>query len=1177
MIRRMQFRRVALATALAVASPLVLAAPAQATPAPGQYPSDGASVAFGLAPDFLPALDPSVGRGDKLAGGVATPVALGTAAEGAHSALVRVSAFEASEDTVVSVSGAPGLSLSAGTSASTTVLVPVRDAAIELQSSTDVSARVELLATFSSDRSAPGATVALDAPVTRADTGEGLGAPSDAATFSGETEVGVLGLGGVPAQDVRAAHVSVTVQAENTGAVVVDDQRIEVPAGTFTFSTVVTPSSQGDVLVEADEDVRLRVDVRGYVVEAPENVEALNGAGAFWPAEDIEVLHGNVSDTASYEVQFSRDLDATHVLAVVTATAANDLTALEIGTPYEGRARGAIVDPALGARAQLALIPTDDAHAMLRRGSTSVTIQPIGYFLSEEVAPGASPTISLTSPTETSIDTGETLAVAFEGIGSTPGSAPLRIEVSKDGEAFGSAAVRPSAEGFTWGFTAPIQESGNHRFEFTLVDRSGASVSTSWSADVTIPGPEDTIVQDDAVVIPTENNAPDVLATTDKSVTFDEDPRIAPGKIIVSAARDGAPAGFIRRVEAIDIVNGEYVVRTTPAAFTDVFLQAHLDDELPLPANPEVALETPAPEYSDEYEALSLEAISADEVAATQARGEISDERSIDAGAVADFGGNFTHSLEIKGTVKNDDTSLSSAASVAISLKVKLAISLRWTEGTWLPPVPPVPYPQVDDFSTTLVSSNKAQTKLSFESEAEWKKEWKQTLATVKFAPITVPVGPIPVVLVPQVTAELKAKVSLSGAASFTLTASYERKHEVGFQYKNGTAGPINNGPTSTFTPPDLTKAAALTGTLTAEIGPRLGLTISVFDAAGPELGLGLALKASAEAKASGQNLEASVNAVLTGNLDAKVKFKVPVVDKELLDVEVLRQHGAEWHLFSATCRFLPLPFTCDPENNPPTGEQPEPTPTPTPSPDDEVDYGDEEGEPAPEEAESLDVQGADVLGAHWVEGPPDPSAAGVFDRAVGGFPTESSDYLVMSTGRAERAFEGYEHGGFLVPSPRGPELFDVSTLRIDLDIPEGVNCLVDFDFRFYSDEYPDYVGSDFNDAFVAELDKSTWTVGADNEIVAPRNFAFDQLGNPITINAAGPWTINTENAEGTTYGGATSKLRATTPVTPGQHSLFLSIFDLGDSIFDSAVFVDGVTFGSVENPAVNCKAGVTE
>ena len=80
---------------------------------------------------------------------------------------------------------------------------------------------------------------------------------------------------------------------------------------------------------------------------------------------------------------------------------------------------------------------------------------------------------------------------------------------------------------------------------------------------------------------------------------------------------------------------------------------------------------------------------------------------------------------------------------------------------------------------------------------------------------------------------------------------------------------------------------------------------------------------------------------------------------------------------------------------------------------------------------------------------------------------------------------------------------YDVTILRIDLDVPAPANCLT-IDFRFLSEEFPEYVGGSVNDAFVAELDDSTWTTDNFSEIIAPNNFAFDAEGNVISVNTAG-------------------------------------------------------------------------
>jgi hypothetical protein len=59
--------------------------------------------------------------------------------------------------------------------------------------------------------------------------------------------------------------------------------------------------------------------------------------------------------------------------------------------------------------------------------------------------------------------------------------------------------------------------------------------------------------------------------------------------------------------------------------------------------------------------------------------------------------------------------------------------------------------------------------------------------------------------------------------------------------------------------------------------------------------------------------------------------------------------------------------------------------------------------------------------------------------------------------------------------------------------------------------------------------------------------------------------------ADGTTYGGATRVLRAATRITPGRHTLFLSIFDQGDRSYDSAAFIDNLTI----DKQASCKSGI--
>ena len=161
----------------------------------------------------------------------------------------------------------------------------------------------------------------------------------------------------------------------------------------------------------------------------------------------------------------------------------------------------------------------------------------------------------------------------------------------------------------------------------------------------------------------------------------------------------------------------------------------------------------------------------------------------------------------------------------------------------------------------------------------------------------------------------------------------------------------------------------------------------------------------------------------------------------------------------------------------------------------------------------------------------------------------------------------------------------DVSILRLNVSVPEATDCLA-FSVMFASEEYPEFVGSSYNDAFIAELDTSSWSVSG-SAITAPANFAFDLAGDVISINSSFFDANRVEVDTGMQYDGATALLQAQTPITPGAHSLYLSIFDASDGILDSAVLIDdlrayaagdaGCTQGAGQPPVAVDDAATTD
>jgi hypothetical protein len=233
--------------------------------------------------------------------------------------------------------------------------------------------------------------------------------------------------------------------------------------------------------------------------------------------------------------------------------------------------------------------------------------------------------------------------------------------------------------------------------------------------------------------------------------------------------------------------------------------------------------------------------------------------------------------------------------------------------------------------------------------------------------------------------------------------------------------------------------------------------------------------------------------------------------------------------------------------------------------------------------AESLaDPLGAGLSGASFQVIPPEPEGdaivnpAGVSDSALAGFPASGSTYAILSSGDVQSADDPNESEETTAENldgegteAHGTEVHDLVQLKVNLAVPAGVNCL-SVDFRFLSEEFPEFLDDEFNDGFVAELDTSDF-VASVGGITAPNNFASDETGNAITINTT---SFAASEAAGTTYDGATPMLRAVTPISAGAHSVYVAVFDQKDFKYDSAAFIDNMRLTTV--PPGSCVAGAT-
>lgn len=173
----------------------------------------------------------------------------------------------------------------------------------------------------------------------------------------------------------------------------------------------------------------------------------------------------------------------------------------------------------------------------------------------------------------------------------------------------------------------------------------------------------------------------------------------------------------------------------------------------------------------------------------------------------------------------------------------------------------------------------------------------------------------------------------------------------------------------------------------------------------------------------------------------------------------------------------------------------------------------------------------------------------------------------------------------------QAPQTNDVVNLKLILKAPPNASG-VQFDFNFYSGEWPAYICSPFNDGFLAFLSAKGFNNGT------PDNISFDAKKNPVSVNNGffdrcnagakigcgdgakpgtsecpggvaelagtgfgieGPWCAPySDSSAKTVNGGATGWLTSKAPVVPGEtFTLEFFIWDTGDAVLDSSVLLD--------------------
>ena len=204
--------------------------------------------------------------------------------------------------------------------------------------------------------------------------------------------------------------------------------------------------------------------------------------------------------------------------------------------------------------------------------------------------------------------------------------------------------------------------------------------------------------------------------------------------------------------------------------------------------------------------------------------------------------------------------------------------------------------------------------------------------------------------------------------------------------------------------------------------------------------------------------------------------------------------------------------------------------------------------------------------------------------------PTHGSTFALLSTGIAgtpivttDATNPGDERGTWFRNKLGNPR--DSATLTMILQVPLYMHYLY-YDVQFFSSEFPEYIGSKFNDELTISVNSpskgistyvfdvnSGYFVLYSNSIPGTGFDIFAQSGNPADVDI-----VDTTPRSPGADGGASSLIVSGCPVSPNEQiTITIKIEDVGDNQFDSTAFLDNFRFSGYARTEIIAKKEVED
>jgi len=208
--------------------------------------------------------------------------------------------------------------------------------------------------------------------------------------------------------------------------------------------------------------------------------------------------------------------------------------------------------------------------------------------------------------------------------------------------------------------------------------------------------------------------------------------------------------------------------------------------------------------------------------------------------------------------------------------------------------------------------------------------------------------------------------------------------------------------------------------------------------------------------------------------------------------------------------------------------------------------------------------------------------------------PTDGSNFALFSTGIAgasivttDQENPGDERGEWFEGDQKGHPR-DEATLTMTLQVPPFMHYLY-YDVQFFSAEYPEYVGTEFNDKFTVTVNSPAEGISSyffdvnsgyfvlDSDGITGTGFdVYARSGNPDGIDI-----LDRNRRHPGEDAGASDLIPIggeTHPVSPNEQiTVTINIKDSGDNLVDSAAFIDNLQFSGYAKTEIVARKRATD